>query len=146
MRILGVLLLAAILPLGGCAGIGTGAGTGPGAGDNVPQALADIPQNYIVFFAFGSAELDETAQSVVAQAAEGALQVQPVMIEIAGFSGEGPNARTSAQMANQRYAVVTDALLAHGLDSSLFARVELTDEQNVPDVAIRRIEIRLELP
>ncbi len=138
MRYLGALLIAALLPLGGCSGT-----VAPG---DVPQDFDDLPQSYIVFFAFNSAELDETAQSVIAQAADDALQYQPTTIEISGFSGEGPNARTSSQMANLRYAAVAEALTARGLDSSLFARGELMDEPNLSDVAVRRIEIRLELP
>jgi hypothetical protein len=137
MRILGALLIAVILPLGGCARVGVGGDT--------PLAVADLPQNYIVFFDFGSSELDETAQGVIAQAAQGASQHQPTMIEIAGFSGEGPNVRTSP-MANQRYAAVVAALVAQGLDSTLFTRAELMDEPNLDDLAIRRVEIHLELP
>ena len=148
MRFLGALLIAALLPLGGCAGTGaTGtASTGAGATGDVSRDIEDLPQSYIVFFAFNSAVLDETAQSVIAQAADDALRYQPTMIEIAGFSGEGTNARTSSRIANQRYAAVAEALAARGLDSSLFARGELMDEANIPDAAVRRIEIRLELP
>ncbi|MEE8438884.1 MAG: OmpA family protein [Micropepsaceae bacterium] len=148
MRFLGALLIAALLPLGGCAGTGaTGTGsTGAGATGDVSRDIEDLPQSYIVFFAFNSAVLDETAQSVIAQAADDALRYQPTMIEIAGFSGEGPNARTSSQIADLRYAAVAEALTARGLDASLFARGELMDEANIPDAAVRRIEIRLELP
>jgi hypothetical protein len=74
------------------------------------------------------------------------MQHRPTMITIAGFSGEGPNARTSAQMANQRYAAVTEALIAGGIDSALFSRTELMDEPNLPEIAVRRIEIRLVVP
>ena len=138
MRILGVLLLAAILPLGGCAGIG--------AVGSAPPEVGGLPRNYIVFFAFDSTALDETAQGVIAQAAEDALQYQPTMIEIAGFSGESPNARTGQQIADQRLTAVEEALAARGLDRALFERADLVDEPNLSDVAVRRIEIRLELP
>ena len=144
MKNLGVVLMAALLPLSGCAGTGTATGTGA-LGDATPE-VEELPENYIVFFAFNSAQLDETAQGVISQAAEDALNNQPSTIEISGFTGEGPNARTSAQIANQRYAAVAEALSARGLDSSLFARGELMDEASVPDAAVRRIEIRLELP
>nr|TFG51449.1 MAG: hypothetical protein E4H34_06225 [Hyphomicrobiales bacterium] len=148
MRIFGALLLAAMLPLGGCAGVATSdTGTsGLETGSEPPPASAELPLNYIVFFDFGSAELDETARGVIAQAIAAATQHRPVMIAIAGFSGERPNARTSAQMANQRYAVVTNALAAGGIDSTLFTRVELMDEPNLDATAVRRIEIHLQLP
>jgi outer membrane protein OmpA-like peptidoglycan-associated protein len=136
MRIVGVFLLAAILPLGGCAGIGA-------VGDAPPE-IGGLPRNYIVFFAFNSAALDDTAQGVIAQAADDALQFQPAVIEIAGFSGEGPNARTGPQIANQRFTAVEEALAASGLDRALFERVDLMDEANHSDVAVRRVEIRLE--
>ncbi|MGY9107580.1 MAG: hypothetical protein ACKVG0_13850, partial [Alphaproteobacteria bacterium] len=138
MRILGVLLLAAILPLGGCAGIG--------AVGSAPPEVGEVPRNYIVFFAFNSAALDDTAQGVIPQAADDALQFQPTIIEIAGFSGEGPNARTGPQIANQRFTAVEEALVASGLDGALFERVDLMDGANLSDVAIRRVEIRLVHP
>jgi len=148
MRIIGALLLAVILPLAGCAGVTSGDAE-PGGfrlGGATAPAQEDLPLNYIVFFDFGSAQLDETSRAVIQQAIEGAMQHRPTMITIAGFSGEGPNARTSAQMANQRYAAVTEALIAGGLDSALFSRTELMDEPNLPEIAVRRIEIRLVVP
>ncbi len=138
MKLLSVLLISCILPLAGCAGTG--------ASDDVPRDFEDLPRTYIIFFAFDSATLDDVAQGVIAQAAQDSLQYQPMMIEIAGFSGEGPEARMSAELADQRFSTVEEALIADGLDSSLIARSELMADPDLPDLAVHRIEIHLELP
>lgn len=134
MKLLSVLLVLCILPLAGCAGMG-------GAGD-VPVDFEDLPRAYIIFFTVDSAALDEMAQGVIAQAAEDSLQIQPMTIVIAGFLGQGPEAPVSAELADQRFSVVEDALIAEGLDSSLIARAELMADPDLPDIAVHRIEIR----
>ena len=138
MKLPSVLLILCILPLAGCAGPG-------GAGD-APREFEDLPRNYIIFFAVESAALDELAQGVISQAAQDSLQLQPMMIEVAGFSGEGQEARVSAELADQRFSAVEGALIAEGLDSSLIVRSGLMDDPDLPDLAVHRIEIRFELP
>ncbi len=120
--------------------------SGTGASADVRRDFEDLPRTYIIFFAFDSAALDDVAQGVLAQAAQDSLQYQPMMIEIAGFSGEGPEARMSAELADQRFSTVEEALIAEGLDSSLIARSELMADPDLPDLAVHRIEIHLELP
>ena len=138
MKLLSVLLILCALPLAGCAGTGAPA--------DVPRDFEDLPRTYIVFFAFDSAALDEAALGVIVQAAQDSLQYQPMTIEIAGLSGEGLGARMSPELAARRFSAVEEALIAQGLDSSLFARSELMVDPNLPDFAVHRIEIHLELP
>jgi hypothetical protein len=137
MKLLSVLLILCLLPLAGCAGTDAG---------EAPRDFEDLPGTYIVFFAVDSAALDEVAEGVIAQAAQDGLRFQPSMIEIAGFSGEGPDGRVSAELAGQRFSTVEDALIDEGLDSSLIVRSGLTGEPDLPDIAIHRIEIRFDLP
>lgn len=138
MKLLAALLFLCALPLAGCVGAG-----GPA---DAPQNFEDLPQNYIIFFAFDSAELDELAEGVIAQAAQDSLQYRPMTIEIAGLSGDGSDARVSAALAAERFSAVEEALVAQGLDSSLLARSELMADPNLPDIAVHRIEIHLVFP
>ena len=103
MKRLAVMLVAIVLPLAGCAGANSG---------DTPRNLEDAPRNYIVFFAEGSAVLDDAAKGVVAQAAQDSLQFRPTRVDISGYSGEGPEPLVRPELAEQRYSVVANALIA----------------------------------
>jgi OOP family OmpA-OmpF porin len=124
-------LVAALLPLAGCA---------------LFRGVEDLPETYIVFFAYDSAELDDAARDVVEQVADDAGRFDPVSILISGNMGDLPNANVSAEMSERRFAAVEEALVADGVDASLFSRAPLAEEPALPADAIRRIEIRFTLP
>ena len=138
MKLFSVLLIAIVLPLAGCAGMNSGAG--------VARDFEDVPRIYIVFFAVDSSELDEAARGVIAEAARDSMRFQPTTIQIAGFSGDGPESTVSPALAEGRFSAVANALAAEGLDPSLIARSELVDDPDLPEIAEQRIEIHFELP
>ena len=51
-----------------------------------PQASPELPKQFTVYFAFDSAELDQTALATVAEAAETAASKKPLAITVAGYA------------------------------------------------------------
>ena len=111
-----------------------------GMGDRTP------PPAYIVFFTFDSATLSDAAQSVVKQAADDAKRVKPMRIQLAGFTGNEPDARTAEPLAQARFSAVETALVSAGIDKAIITRTTLNDPGPLPDTAVRRIEIRFAPP
>jgi len=125
------LVVAAILPLAACA---------------LFRGVEDLPENYIVFFAYDSAELDDAAREVVEQAAEDARRFGPTAIVLHGNLTDLPDAQVSEEMSLRRFAAVEEALIAGGVNPGLFGRAPLQQEIQLPADAIRRIEIHFMLP
>ncbi len=125
------LVVAAFLPLAACA---------------LFRGVEDLPENYIVFFAYDSAELDAAARDVVEQASADLRRFNPVSITLAGNMADQPAAQVSAEMSQRRFAAVEEALVAEGVNPALFGRTALAEEPGLPADAIRRIEIRFTLP
>jgi len=130
MRKFGLVLLCA-LALSGCE-------TAPNETRNSSEA-----RTYIVFFAYDSAALTPDARDIVLRAAAGAKAAQPARIELGGYIGQGPTARTDSALTARRFAAVEDTLAAEGIDRKLFAQMPLVDEIPLPATAVRRIEIHL---
>jgi outer membrane protein OmpA-like peptidoglycan-associated protein len=124
MRKLGLVLLSALV-LSACA------------------TARNETRTYIVFFAYDTAALTPEARNIVVQAAANAKAVKAVRIDLGGYVGQGPTARTDGALTARRFATVEDTLAAQGVDRRLFARVPLMDEVQLPATAVRRIEIRL---
>jgi OOP family OmpA-OmpF porin len=124
MRVVFSFLAVAAL-LAGCA-------TGP----------AQAPERYIVFFNFDSAELSADSRAVVREASEHARRTPAAPVELAGYTGREPDARTDDQLALQRFTAVENAMAADGVDRARLRRVALMDETPLPATAVRRIEIR----
>ena len=103
---------------------------------------AELPQQYLVFFNFDSAALTDETRAVVREAAANAKIAKPARIEIAGYTGAGPDARTDDRLATQRFTVVEDALVAEGIDRAVLTRAALADPIPLPANAVRRVEIR----
>jgi outer membrane protein OmpA-like peptidoglycan-associated protein len=110
------------------------------AGGGKP-ALGERP--FIAFFNFDSVTLTPEARAVVHQAATAAKTLHPKRIELAGYTGREEEARTDDRVAAQRFTAIEDALVAEGLDRTLFARTAIVDPVPLPATAVRRIEIRL---
>jgi outer membrane protein OmpA-like peptidoglycan-associated protein len=106
------------------------------------QQPAAIPEQYLVFFNFDSAALTDETRTVVRNAAANAKVVKPARIEIAGYTGQGADARTADQLATQRFVVVENALVAEGIDRTLLTRTSIVDPIPLPAQAVRRVEIR----
>ena len=106
----------------------------------------EIPRQYIVFFNYDSIELSPEATEVIEHAATGAGTLTAVRLELAGYTGTEIDARTNADLAEQRFVVVEEALMARGVDRNRMSRASLADEIPLPAVAVRRIEIRFMEP
>jgi outer membrane protein OmpA-like peptidoglycan-associated protein len=100
------------------------------------------PDRFIVFFNFDSAQLSPEARVVVTQAADAARRTAQSPIQLAGYTGLEPNARTDDTLAAQRFRTVEEALVAAGVERARLSRVGLPEEAQLPATAVRRIEIR----
>jgi outer membrane protein OmpA-like peptidoglycan-associated protein len=136
MRFLKILFLALLIPLAGCAAIQS-------AGFGEPDDIEDLPRNYNIFFGVDSSDIDGMAQDIIAQVAADAMRSDPEAIVISGFSGPAPD-DTVGGIAEQRYTAVENALAGQGLDRALFMRAELAADPNLPELALRRVEIRFD--
>lgn len=118
-----VLLAALMLGLAGCA----------------RPAQASTP-SYVVFFTVLSAELDEPARAVVAQAARAAQAVgDRAIVGYASPSSSDEAGRILTRLPTQ---VVADALAAQGVASSRIL-LRLRGRQGDPGVESRRVEINV---
>lgn len=130
MRKFGLVLLCA-LAMSGCA-------TDPNEAGNSNEA-----RNYIVFFPYDADTLTPDARDIVLRAAAMAKAMKPARIELGGYIGQGPTARTDSALTARRFAAVEDTLAAEGIDRRLFVQMPLVDEIPLPATAVRRIEIHL---
>ena len=82
-----------------------------------PQASPELPKQFTVYFAFDSAELDQTALATVAEAAETAASKKPVAITVAGHAdragGQVYNLRLSAKRAENVAAALRQIIEDH---------------------------------
>ena len=108
-----------------------------------PAPTAPEPNKYIVFFPASVTALTPPAREIVLKAAEHAKEMNPAYIQLAGYIGDGPTARTDKGLTERRYAAVEEVLAAQGLDRTLFLRVPLADLTPLPATAVRRVEIYL---
>jgi outer membrane protein OmpA-like peptidoglycan-associated protein len=100
-------------------------------------------RSYVVFFGYESTTLTPTAREIVVQAATHAKSMKPARIDLGGYLGQGPTARTDSALTARRFAAVEEVLEAEGVDRTLFAHVPLVDEVPLPATAVRRVEIHL---
>jgi outer membrane protein OmpA-like peptidoglycan-associated protein len=100
------------------------------------------PDRFIVFFNYDSSQLSPEARVVVTEAADAARRTAPAPIQLAGYTGREPNARTDDDLAAQRFRTVEEALVMAGVDRARLSRVGLPEEAQLPATAVRRIEIR----
>ncbi|HEY1288723.1 MAG TPA: hypothetical protein VGF58_10400 [Burkholderiales bacterium] len=107
------------------------------------SAKAPEPNKYVVFFPPTVTSLTPEAREIVVRAATHAKEMNPAYVQLAGYIGDGPTARTDKGLTERRYAAVEEALSAQGLDPKLYLRVPLADEVPLPATAVRRVEIYL---
>jgi hypothetical protein len=123
------LLLVCVLALGACA-----AGAPPG------------PNKFIVFFPYNETALTPEMRAIVDKAAARAQALKAAHVQLAGYIGNGPTARTDKGLTEKRFAAVEEALAADGIDAKLFLRTPLLDETALPATAVRRVEIYVIAP
>ena len=125
------LALVCALALDACAGV-----------EKDPETDPET-DSYIVFFAYNATALTPDAHEIVVKAATHAKAMKPARIELGGYLGQGPTARTDSALTQRRFAAVEDTMAAEGVDAKLFARVPIADEFPLPATAVRRVEIHL---
>ena len=108
-----------------------------------PEPKAPEPNKYVVFFPPTATTLTAEAKEIVLKAGTHAKEMSPAYIQLAGYIGDGPTARTDKGLTERRYAAVEEVLAAQGLDPKLFLRVPLVDDTPLPATAVRRVEIYL---
>jgi len=108
-----------------------------------PAPKPEEPSKYVVFFPPSATSLTPEGREIVAKAAAHAKEMNPAYVQLAGYIGDGPTARTDKGLTERRYAAVEEAMTAQGLDPKLYLRVPLVDEIPLPATAVRRVEIYL---
>jgi len=108
-----------------------------------PAPKPPEPNKYVVFFPPSVTSLTPEAREIALKAAKHAKEINPAYIQLAGYIGDGPTARTDKGLTERRYAAVAEVLTTAGLDPKLFLRVPLVDEIPLPATAVRRVEIYL---
>jgi outer membrane protein OmpA-like peptidoglycan-associated protein len=114
-----------------------------GCGMMAPEPNAPEPNKYVVFFPPAATSLTPEAREIAVRAAKHAKEMNPAYVQLAGYIGNGPTARTDRGLTERRYAAVEEVLTAEGLDPKVFLRVPLVDETPLPATAVRRVEIYL---
>jgi outer membrane protein OmpA-like peptidoglycan-associated protein len=81
---------------------------------------ADLPgQKYVVYFQEWSAAIDDSAQTVIAQAADWVKSHAGTLAHVNGFASTVGGRQANILLADLRAQVVVDQLLSDGLDASL---------------------------
>jgi outer membrane protein OmpA-like peptidoglycan-associated protein len=106
---------------------------------------ADLPgQKFVVFFQEWSAAIDDSAQSVIARAADWVTSHPDNLAHVNGFASTVGGQQANILLADLRAQVVVDQLLSDGVDA---ARIEQRGNGPVPFALTaqesRRVEISI---
>jgi outer membrane protein OmpA-like peptidoglycan-associated protein len=100
----------------------------------------DRPANYMVFFSSSNTELSAEARAVVDQAAATIRATHPDSVMIAAGVADGEKLK----LAQIRFDVVRNALIADGVDAELIAHTAMVDTAlEVGATGDQRVEIKL---
>jgi len=104
----------------------------------------NVPQTYVLFFRFDSADLTPEARAIVDQAAAGIKIAKPSTVGIAGFADKAGTKAYNQHLSERRIDAVEKALTADGIDPKLFLKIPLGESEPLAEpTADRRVEIRL---
>lgn len=100
----------------------------------------DRPANYMVFFSSRNTELSAEARAIVDQAAAAIRATHPDSVMIAAGVADGEKLK----LAQTRFDVVRNALIADGVDAELIAHTAMVDTAlEVGATGDQRVEIKL---
>ena len=105
-----------------------------------PQVTPDTPA-YVVFFTPFSADLDDSAKSVIADASRAAQAASSRRIVVAGYADSVGARDTNQTLTKLRAQIVADGLVADGVDRQ---RIVLRPKGSIggdPGVESRRVMI-----
>ena len=97
--------------------------------------------SYVVFFTPFSADLDDSAKSVVTDAAQAAKTVPGRKVLVAGYADRVGASDTNQTLTKLRAQVVADGLVAAGIDRGRIVLQPKGSVGNEPGVESRRVAI-----
>jgi outer membrane protein OmpA-like peptidoglycan-associated protein len=101
---------------------------------------ADTPE-HVVYFQARSAELDQAARGVIANAARQAQQNPQAPVNIVGYTDSAGSPQADVVLSRRRAQAVADALVAGGVPASRLVRLGRGQTGADPGLASRRVEI-----
>jgi outer membrane protein OmpA-like peptidoglycan-associated protein len=122
------LLVLSVLLLAGCSGFGYPTGA----------------PRYVVFFEPFSAQLDEAAQKVLAEAAAAAKKQSDAPVTVIGYADPEGSAQTNRDLSRTRAGVVADALIKDGVSGPRIRRRAMGSvDYSLDSLESRRVEVVL---
>ena len=112
-----------------------------GAAACTPAPRLDSPPASVVFFTAFSADLDEGAKGVIADAAETARSAPSVKVIVQGFADSIGTPTANMTLSLLRAQVVADALAAKGVDRSRITLRPRGATVADPGIESRRVDI-----
>jgi outer membrane protein OmpA-like peptidoglycan-associated protein len=106
-------------------------------------SLFDTSPKYLVFFQERSAQLDEPARGVIAQAASRANSSSAGKVEVLGYTDSAGSPAADVLLSQLRAQVVADALVTNGVAPARLVRHGAGQTNVNPGVASRRVEITI---
>ena len=102
------------------------------------------PPDYVVFFTPVSAELDDAARSVVADASSAAKRFPDRRVVVSGYATRIGPPDTVETLSKLRAQVVTDGLAANGVDRGRIVLRPRGASGGDPGIESRRVAIEIE--
>ena len=101
---------------------------------------------YVVFFQERSAQLDQSAQGVIAQVAMQANNNPAAPIEVTGYTDSSGSPPADVALSQRRAQAVADALIVSGVAPNRLVRRGQGQTGENPGLASRRVEITVDAP
>jgi outer membrane protein OmpA-like peptidoglycan-associated protein len=132
MKMVRFAMVVAILALAGCAMM------------NKPSAPPAMPETYLVFFHEHGVRLTPDAQTIVGQAVAAVQQHHPSTVTVAGYTANIGTPAQNQALAEERVAMVRQAMVAGGVDPKLFLSIPLGPADDAAGkTGDSRVDIRL---
>lgn len=96
---------------------------------------------YVVFFTPVSADMDDSARTIVTEAAQAAQTVPGRKVVVAGYADRIGTAAANQTLTKLRAQVVADGLVAAGVDRRRIVLQPKGSVGNEPGIESRRVEI-----
>lgn len=103
-------------------------------------------RQFVVFFGSRSVELDDSAKSVIAEAAQWAARKPSLLVQVEGYARQGGDLSADALLAIERAKVVSQQLAADGVSGDRIRQKPRAPSNAEGVVGSRRVEIELVRP
>jgi outer membrane protein OmpA-like peptidoglycan-associated protein len=109
------------------------------------QSAQKMPDSFLVFFGPSSDDLTPEGKSIVDTAAAAIKASKPSTVTITGYAFNVGTPEANKKRAEGRIVTVQQALVADGVDPSLFLKIPVgAPDDSAGPTGDRRIEIRLQ--